>query len=52
MTEKTNFYRSFDGMCWPAPSERLGEIAWRATHATPTRSDLLVMVSVLTLTRN
>lgn len=47
MAEKANFYRSFDGMCWPAPSERLGEIEWRARYATPTRSDLLMMASVL-----
>lgn len=47
MTEKTNFYRSFDGMCWPAPSEKMGEISWRATHGTPTRTDLLVAASVM-----
>ena len=47
MTEKANFYRSFDGMCWPAPCERLGEIEWRARYATPARSDLLMMASVL-----
>lgn len=47
MAEKANFYRSFDGMCWPAPSERLGEIEWRARYATPTQADLLMMASVL-----
>ncbi len=45
-TEKANFYRSFDGMCWPAPSEKLGEIEWRARHSTPSKNDLLVMASV------
>ena len=45
--EKANFFRSFDGMCWPAPSENLAEVEWRARHhATPSKNDLMVMASV------
>lgn len=43
----TKYYRTFDGMCWPVPGESLEEIAWRAIHATPTNTDLLVMSSVV-----
>lgn len=39
-------FRHFDGMCWPAVSENLDEVAWRANHATPSKSDMLVMASV------
>ncbi len=34
-------------MCWPVPGEGLEGSAWRATHATPTKTDLLVMSSVV-----
>lgn len=43
----TKYYRAFDGMCWPVPSEALEEGAWRAIHATPDKTDLLVMSSVV-----
>lgn len=44
--EKANFYRTFDGMCWPAPSKNLAEVEWRARHATPSKNDLMFMASV------
>lgn len=32
MSTKSPF-RHFDGMCWPAPGERLGEISWSLRYA-------------------
>lgn len=43
----TKYYRTFDGMCWPVPGEALEESAWRAIHASPDKTDLLVMSSVV-----
>lgn len=45
--QMSKHYRAFNGMCWPVPSEDLEECAWRAIHATPTKTDLLVMSSVV-----
>lgn len=44
-------YRHFDGMCWPAPCERLSDCAWSLAHAVAfeeMRSQLLVAASVIT----
>ena len=43
-----DFYRHFGGMCWPAQSERLGDV----THALvwgdpPSKTDRLLAASVL-----
>jgi hypothetical protein len=43
-------YRNFDGMCWPAPGERLAEVANSLAHAVAfaeMRRDLLVAASVI-----
>ena len=39
-------YLHFDGMCWPNPDDPR-EVAWRLTHGTPTREDLLTAVSFI-----
>lgn len=44
----SNYYRHFNGMCWPVPSSDMAELAWRAVHSTPSKTDLLVMASVIT----
>ena len=44
----SNYYKHFNGMCWPCPGKDLAELAWRATWGTPSKNDLLVMGSVIT----
>jgi hypothetical protein len=29
-------YRNFNGMCWPAPSEKLTDLAWRLCNTPKT----------------
>jgi hypothetical protein len=41
------FYRSFGGMCWPAPSEDLGDLSHTLTYGEPTKEELLVCASVI-----
>lgn len=41
----SKFYRTFDGMIWPVPSDDMEEVAWRCVHAEPSNTDLLLMVS-------
>ena len=40
-------YRSFDGMCWPVPGERVEGLSWAARYAGLTKQDLLCVASVL-----
>lgn len=42
----SKFYRKFDSMTWPVPGEDMAEAAWRCVHGSPSKSDLLLMVSV------
>jgi hypothetical protein len=41
------FYRSFGGMCWPAPSSHLGDLSHKLTYGEPTKEELLVCASVI-----
>jgi len=48
MPELKQNFASFDGMCWPLPSERLGEIEYKMRYDNVfTRSDMLIAASVL-----
>ena len=43
-------YRHFDGMCWPAPSERLGDCAHALANAVAfdeMKREMLVACSVI-----
>ena len=42
-------YREFDNMTWPAPSEALGEIAWRLTwqQGEISKTDRIIAASVI-----
>ncbi len=45
-----NPFRHFDGMCWPAPSERLGDCAHALSHAIAfdeMKREMLVAASVI-----
>jgi hypothetical protein len=41
------FYRSFNGMCWPAPGPDLGDLSYVLTYGQPTKEQLLVCASVI-----
>ena len=49
MSTKPNYYRHFDGMCWPAPGGDLNDLASAAVHGTGplTGSQRYVMTSVI-----
>lgn len=40
-------YRHFNGMNWPCPCERMGELEHSLRYGNPTKSDLLLAASVL-----
>lgn len=40
-------YAKFDDMLWHLPGNRLGEIAWKMIHGTPTKEELLLFAGVL-----
>lgn len=45
-----SYFRHFDGMCWPAPSNVLAELAWRLTWVDQediAKTDALVAASVI-----
>ena len=37
----------FDGMVWPAPCERLGDVEWLMRNGEPTMQDRLLAASVI-----
>lgn len=43
------YFRSFGGMCWPAPSEAMGDLAWRMTWAPgeTTKQDRIMAASII-----
>jgi hypothetical protein len=41
------FYRTFNGMCWPAPGPDLGDLSYILTYGEPTKEQLLVCASVI-----
>lgn len=41
------FYRTFNSMCWPAPTQELGDLSHALTYGTPTKEQLLVCASVI-----
>jgi hypothetical protein len=43
------FYRRFDGMVWPAPSVRMGDLEWKLRHSPDmvTTQDMLLAASVI-----
>jgi hypothetical protein len=43
----SRFYRSFNGMCWPAPGPDLGDLSRTCTYGEPTKEELLVCASVI-----
>lgn len=40
-------FRHFNGMCWPCPCERMGELERVLRYGKPTESDLRSAASVL-----
>ena len=42
-------FESFDGRCWPKPSERISDIQWRMRYSNSelSREDMLIAASVL-----
>lgn len=47
----SNYYKHFNGMCWPIPSEDMGELEWRLRYSSITEGEKMVVASVLSAYR-
>jgi hypothetical protein len=41
------YFRSFGGMCWPAPGEDMSNLSRKLVHGQPTKDDLMVCAAVI-----
>jgi hypothetical protein len=43
-----NYYRSFEGMCWPAPGPDIGDLTWRLIHCDDiSKTERIVAANVI-----
>lgn len=47
----SNYYKHFNGMCWPIPSEDMGGLEWRLRYSSITEGEKMVVASVLSAYR-
>lgn len=45
------YYKHFNGMCWPIPSEDMGDLEWKLRYSAITEGEKMVVASVLSAYR-
>lgn len=43
----SNYYKHFNGMCWPIPSSDMDGLNWKLRYSSLTEGELLVVASIL-----